>query len=408
MLHTKQSITPLEWMSRPETESVMRALNINDSVINALFVGGCVRDAILGKDVFDIDIACRLSPDRSSKLLRDAGIKVIPTGLEHGTITAVLNHKPFEITTLRRDIKTYGRKADVEFTEDWLDDAKRRDFTINTLLLDIHGNIYDPLDVGVEDLKSGKIRFVGDPEKRIQEDYLRILRYFRFYATHGRDDLRAEELKLCQRYADKILILSKERITSEFLKILSSNKAAHVLSLMHEYDVLSDYIDCDGFEILTNIIALQDRYQSFNIVSRLFLIMTQRTADNSFLQLSNKDKKFIAHLGLALEQLSNSELSIKTIKEISYQFSLELAFQSGLVFLSMNNLESYPSAIEDFFQDALVPVFPLKGKDLIELGVSKGPQMGELLNIVEKWWIDQGFEPDKKECLRYLEEQLNQ
>lgn len=406
MLYIKQTIAPAKWMVKQETLKVMETLNGKEGEINALFVGGCVRDTILGKEVFDIDVACKFSPEHSTKLLKEAGIKVIPTGIDHGTITAVCNHKPFEITTLRRDVKTFGRKAEVEFTEDWIDDARRRDFTINTILLDVQGRIYDPLGLGVEDLKQGRIRFVGDPEKRIQEDYLRILRFFRFYALLGEVDLEKSELELCQKYSEKILLLSKERITTEYLKIIASDKAGLVLALMQEYHVLSDLIKCNDFDALNSLVKLQDQYKQHNVLSRLYLVSFPtgpvEPADQIFLQLSGKENKTLNDLSRAFKELASKNLSLKSIKEISYRFSLDIAWQASLLLLSMSEEKILPKDIEHYFNEETVPVFPVRGKDLIKIGIEAGPQMGDLLEQTESWWVDKEFQPNKRECIDYL------
>src|ERR1700743_2625281 len=168
------------WMKAPETLAVMNALG------DARFVGGVVRNALLGKPVDDIDIATPLTPDEVTKRLQASKLKAVPTGIEHGTITAVSNGRPFEVTTLRRDVATDGRRAVVAFTTDWSEDAERRDFRLNALYLDMQGRLYDPVGQGGADARAGRVIFVGDAAPRIREDYLRILRFFRFHAWYGR------------------------------------------------------------------------------------------------------------------------------------------------------------------------------------------------------------------------------
>ena len=230
------TLPPPPWMQDDATQKVMHILNnaVGDSQDSpqALFVGGSVRNWLLKQSVEDIDIATKLVPKEVVEKLKAGNIKVIPTGIDHGTVTAVIEGKHFEITTLRHDVETDGRHAKVGFTQSWLEDAKRRDFTMNTLLADIEGNIYDPLGCGVEDAKAGHVVFVGDASVRIKEDYLRILRFFRFHAYYGRGDMDVAALEACRGAADNISTLSRERITQELLKILSVEDPTEILSVM--------------------------------------------------------------------------------------------------------------------------------------------------------------------------------
>src|SRR5438270_4782423 len=180
-----ESIGQRPWMTAPETAAVMDALEAAGGPSCARFVGGCVRNALMGRDVSDIDIATRLTPDQTTAALQAAGLKAVPTGVEHGTVTAVSGGKPFEITTLRRDVATDGRHALVAFTDDWGEDAARRDFTLNALYAQRDGTLFDPTGHGAADARAGRIVFVGEAEERVREDYLRILRFFRFFAWYG-------------------------------------------------------------------------------------------------------------------------------------------------------------------------------------------------------------------------------
>ena len=217
------------WMEKPSTQTVMNALQSDGR--DARFVGGCVRDSLIGRsEISNIDIATPIEPDGVIALLEQAGLRAIPTGLEHGTITAVFEGEVFEITTLRRDIDTDGRHAKIAFSDNWLTDAQRRDFTINAIYCDVKGALYDPLG-GSKDLKSGKVRFVGNAEKRISEDFLRILRFFRFYAHFGSNTPDAEAISACTKSADKLKTLSGDRIRSELIKWLAAHSP--IESLKH-------------------------------------------------------------------------------------------------------------------------------------------------------------------------------
>lgn len=212
-----RNIDPKSWMREAETQKIMHLLNPDG--LQTMFVGGCVRNTLLSQKVEDIDLATQLTPDKVTSLLEDASVKVIPTGLDHGTVTAVIDGKAFEITTLRQDVETDGRHAVIRFSESWEEDARRRDFTINALYMDMNGGVYDPLDQGLADIESQTFVFVGDAEQRIKEDYLRILRYFRFHALYGKGDMDTHALDACRKHAGRVEGLSRERITQEFLKI---------------------------------------------------------------------------------------------------------------------------------------------------------------------------------------------
>ena len=230
------------WVTAQETQDIMRALNTG-AVPGALFVGGCVRNLLLSRPVTDIDIATTHKPAESQALLEAAGIKVIPTGIDHGTVTAVIGQRSFEVTSLRRDVETDGRRAVVAFTTDWLEDAQRRDFTMNTLLMGSDGAVYDPLGRGLTDLEAGRVIFVGEAGARIAEDLLRILRFFRFHAYYGSGAPDTAALQACQNAAGSIAELSRERVTQEFFKILEAPGAGDVLALMLEHDVLRDMLE---------------------------------------------------------------------------------------------------------------------------------------------------------------------
>ncbi|MEE8534186.1 MAG: CCA tRNA nucleotidyltransferase, partial [Alphaproteobacteria bacterium] len=223
-------------MKAPATRAVVDALTADSAEVR--FVGGCVRDAVAGRKVTDVDIATPDPPETVTRLLEAAGIRVVPTGIAHGTVTAVIRHRHFEITTLRRDVETYGRRAKVAFTDDWTADAARRDFTINALFCDPDGTLYDPFG-GIDDLDAGRVRFVGDAVKRIKEDVLRLLRFFRFYAHYGRPPPDAEALAACRAMARALPGLSGERVSAELLRLLAAPDPAAVLALMIEAEVLA-------------------------------------------------------------------------------------------------------------------------------------------------------------------------
>jgi poly(A) polymerase len=223
------SLKEAEWLQWPETAKVFAALNAEGVETRA--VGGAVRDALLGLPVTEIDLATTAVPQKVMTLAREAGLKAIPTGIEHGTVTVIVDEMPFEVTTLRRDVETFGRHAKVAFTEDWEEDARRRDFTLNALYADREGIVFDPLGF-YADLMEGRVRFIGDAEARIKEDYLRILRFFRFNAYYGRGPLDADGLAASVKLREGLAQLSAERVAAEMRRLLVAPRAMRGLEAL--------------------------------------------------------------------------------------------------------------------------------------------------------------------------------
>lgn len=228
-------LSPQDWLDAPETKAVLAALTADGAEVR--FVGGCVRDAILRRPIKDVDIATHDPPQRVLALLDEAGITAIPTGIDHGTVTAVMGKEHFEITTLREDVESYGRHARVAYTSDWAADAARRDFTMNAMFADAQGRVYDPFN-GLADLGAGHIRFVGNPLRRIEEDVLRLLRYFRFQAHYGRPPMDREALSACRKMAPRLATLSGERVAGEILRLLLAPDPASVMVVMQAEKIL--------------------------------------------------------------------------------------------------------------------------------------------------------------------------
>lgn len=390
-------IVPQSWMKSDQARALMDVMNAGgDGAPQALFVGGCVRNALIGADVSDLDIATTHTPDQVQKLLGAAGIKNIPTGIDHGTITAVMDDQIFEITTLRKDIETDGRHAVVAYTKDWAEDAKRRDFTMNTLLADAHGNVYDPLGVGLEDLEARQVIFVGEPASRIQEDYLRILRFFRFHVFYGEGDLNAEGLRACAQFADKIKTLSKERITQEFFKILSADDPVSVLDIMIQNKVLPEILDEKiQLETLRYFIAFQNRYGLSAFSARLYVLvgmdLQKFNKMNRLLIVPKVFSKDAAALDLAL---SLPDLSDDHAVKVSvYKAGRSITAQTLMIELATDRVMNVfaPQALK-IIQEWDIPNFPLSGDDLINKeGFQPGPALGDELDKREEAWIKNGF-----------------
>ncbi len=391
-------------MKAASAVAVMHALNgTNAENPAALFVGGCVRNAVLGIPSGDIDIATIHKPDDVTARLSRAGIKSVPTGLSHGTVTAVIGGESYEITTLRRDVATDGRHAVVEFTCDWAEDTARRDFTINTLLADAEGHVYDLTGTGIKDLEAGRVVFVGDPARRIAEDYLRILRFFRFYAQYGKGAADAEALSACRDAADKISRLSRERVTQEFLKILMTSNVAQTCSLMFENNVLKaifptspDFLTLDNLEKIQTFHGLQDVFARIFVLvngDRNRVIEIQKT-----LLFSNAQKKMLGELIKAAD--GSGDGSPDALRKLVYRSGFSAGLQSALVDaarMGMTRLD----AVEQI-KSWTPPVFPLTGRDVRAAGVADGPRTGTLLADIENWWVDSGFKPDRAACLAKL------
>ncbi|TCS62676.1 CCA tRNA nucleotidyltransferase [Varunaivibrio sulfuroxidans] len=407
------------WMLWPETQSVMAALTARGD--EARFVGGCVRDSILKRPVNDIDIATPAPPETVIALLEAADIKAIPTGIDHGTITAVIGSTHFEVTTLRIDVATDGRRAQVAYTDDWTQDAARRDFTINAMSCTQDGDIFDPYG-GLEDLGLGRIRFVGDARQRITEDVLRLLRFFRFQAAYGRPPLDIEARNACRNLACRLPELSGERVRGELFRILTGPNPADTLIVMREETVL-DYILPEARNIArlrmtewlsTRAVRVEGLEPS--PVRRLAALIgkggtpTDGDPIADRLKFSNKER---AHLRLMLAppEAISPDLPVAARHRMLYRFGntnvRDLALLAWADELTLNAHLPRPRtdawiAIVEETATWRRPEFPLKGRDLLDLGIPPGPQMGNFLKNTEAWWQDADFVPDRSACLEHL------
>lgn len=404
-IHKAKQVTAQDWMKSPETVAIMKALAEGEQP-HALFVGGCVRNMLLGREVGDIDIATVWTPDQVIERLSMAGIKVVPTGIEHGTVTAVSKGSTYEITSLRKDIQTDGRRAVVKFTDNWLEDAQRRDFTINTLLADSEGNIYDPLGEGLHDLERGRVRFVGDPAVRIKEDYLRILRFFRFHANYGKGEPDSNALEACAAAAHKVKDLSRERVTQEFLKILSVDDPVDILKLMFQNKILCEISFKEYQEnLLRHLCNFQKRYGLRFIASRLLVLAgfepeNVRAIDQSLLlpKVFKKDIEAIYEVWKLPDLNADHHVRVAV-----YKYGRVPTAQALMIELAQDRVMNAdaPKAL-NIIQKWKIPDFPVSGHDLMKAGVKEGPELGKRLADIEEWWIAQDFSPDKKQCLERL------
>lgn len=410
-------LPPVDWFSAPETRAVTQALTADGTDIR--FVGGCVRDALRHKKASDIDIATPDHPEQVIQLLNRAGIQAIPTGLKHGTVTAVVDGKHFEITTLRIDLETDGRHADVAFTDNWLEDARRRDFTINALSADLEGQVFDPFS-GLWDIAHGVIRFIGSAHERVDEDYLRILRYFRFYGTMGRPPIDSEAIAACRAFATKLPELSGERVQSELMKILCVPDPADILIKMKGAQVLDKVLPEAGDPGLLRMVNwLETRAVIIEGVTpdpirHLAAVIQSSKPDleqlANRLKLSNRDRarlKQICDPPLQISPDMGELAENKALRKYGIERVLDLALLKwGEEMYARTNLPSERKrgwiALLERATRWTAPVFPLTGQDVMALGIEPGPQIGKLLARIEAWWESHNYAPPRQDCLNRL------
>jgi len=400
------------WITAASTRAVIAALEAKGGSGCARFVGGCVRDTLLGRDGpdLDIDIATPLGPAEVTAALTAAGLKAVPTGFEHGTVTAVAKGRPFEITTLRRDVETDGRRAVVAFTADWVEDAARRDFRLNALYADPNGRLHDPTGGGVDDARAGRIVFVGDPLTRIAEDYLRILRFFRFYAAYGRGEPDAAGLAACAELRDGLLGLSGERTAKELLKLLAAPDPRPALAAMQETGVLRVLLPgVDSLERLNGLVEIEGDVA--DPVLRLAALLPddpeRALAGMARLRLANATRdRLLAACSDATAVAAN--MSAQAARAASYRLGgAVFADRIQLAWAGAPGLESAAWAtLLTLAETWTPPRFPLNGGDIKALGVAEGPAVGELHRALESWWIAQDFEPDREAMLSELRARL--
>ncbi len=386
-------------MDTPEVRTLFDALGRAD--VAARFVGGCVRDAVLKRpmDRVDIDLAVDKPPETVMRVLEAAGLKVVPTGLKHGTVTAIIKGSRFELTTLRRDVETDGRRAVVAFTDDWLEDANRRDFTFNALYADRDGTLYDPFD-GQSDLAAGRVRFIGEGDTRIAEDRLRVLRFFRFYAWYGRPPLDGPGFDACRRNAGALGSLSGERVAKELLRLLEAPAPADALQAMAEAGALDHWLpEYAGVARLNALIAREDAADALRRLAAILPSDADATAIGKRLKLSTQQ-------ALRLEVM----LASTPVVDLA---GGPKAWRAGIYGLG-NNLyaDRLLLAVEapGDWRAALAlarswtpPELPVSGGDALTLGLKPGPRVGALIEAVERWWIDGDFAADRAACLAELE-----
>jgi len=384
-------IAPPAFLAAPAVGLVLEALP------EARAVGGCVRDAIAGRPVADIDLATPRRPEGVIRALEERGVKVVPTGLDHGTVTAVVDGRPIEITTLRRDVSTDGRRATVAFTEDWREDASRRDFTFNAMYLDPCGHVWDWFG-GREDLARGAVRFIGEPAVRLAEDHLRGLRFFRFHARYGRGEPDPKAMAAIAAAVPNLSALSAERVWSELKRILSAPDPTEAVRLMQSTGVLPAVLpEASDPDRLGRLVALGAPPDPILRLAAL-APAAEVSAVAERLRLSNAEAECLAALlgpppppGTATLRAALATLGAETL--------------SGRAWLAeAARLPGDWPGLRAFAANTSRPVFPLRGADVLALGIPPGPKVGALLAEVERRWRAAGCPQDEAMIRQWLAE----
>ena len=366
--------------------------------IAARFVGGCVRNSVLRRAIDDIDVAVDKPPETVMRVLAADGLKCVPTGLKHGTVTAIVAGSRFELTTLRRDVETDGRRAVVAFTDDWLEDAGRRDFTFNALYADRDGTIYDPFD-GRRDLDAGSVRFIGEADTRIAEDRLRVLRFFRFFAWYGRPPLDGPSFDACRRSAGGLGSLSGERVAKELLRLLEAPAPADALAAMAEAGALDHWLpEYAGVTRLTTLIGREDKPDSLRRLAAILAAATDATALGKRLKLSTQQALRLDVM-LAREPAVDIAGGPKAWRAGIYHLGSGL--YADRLLLAVEVPGDWGAALT-LARSWTPPELPASGADALALGITTGPRVGALIAAVERWWIDGDFQADRAACLAEL------
>lgn len=402
---TRGKVSVQSWMQSSETLRVMNAL-YDEKIGEARFVGGCVRDALANRKVVDIDIATPLPPEVVIEKLAAAKIGYAPTGLKHGTVTAIVDGKPYEITTLRIDVMTFGRHAEVKYTDDWKTDAARRDFTFNAMSATPDGDVYDYFG-GIEDLREGRVRFVGEPVRRITEDVLRILRYFRFLAHFGRGVPDADALRACRDMASEITKLSAERIRQEILKLLEADNSPQVWALMLQAGIVTYFLsEATDVKALEHLIVLEKSYDEPPFPLRRMAALlnvtregVERIADG--LRLSNLQREHLRELALPAADVT-LDLDPQGVRRAVYRRGNDMVRSLLLLAAARNNTMHNLPMLYSEATTFTPPQFPVTGGDVIDCGWQSGPDVGYVLGALEDWWISKDFQPGRIDCLKML------
>ncbi len=387
-----------DWLTRADTAAVMAALSAAGGKDAARFVGGCIRNTRTGHPVADIDIATRLTPDEVIAALKAAGLKSVATGVEHGTVTAIAKGRPFEITTLRRDVETDGRRAVVAFTHDWNEDAQRRDFRLNAVYADLAGTLFDPTGEGIADARAGRIVFVGDARMRVREDYLRILRFFRFFAWYGAGAPDAAAVEACTALKGGLAGLAAERVSKELLKLLAAPDPRAAVAVMRRTGVLAAILPgADDLSVFEAMVAIAPD----PLLRLAALAPGDAAAMAAALRLSNAERDRL----IAVSAQEIAPMDARAARRALYAVGAQaFADRARLAWAAGRGGEADWTPLLNLAEGWSRPVLPVTGADASAAGIAPGPAMGAALRGVEAWWIEEDFAPDRAAALEKLRE----
>lgn len=392
-----------EWLRRPQTQAVFKAIEAGGFAARA--VGGAVRNALLGLPVADVDIATSAPPKEVVRLVELAGLKAIGTGLKHGTVTVISGHAPYEVTTLREDVQTFGRHAHVAFTADWSADARRRDFTINALYCEADGTIHDPLG-GYPDIPARRVRFIGDASARIEEDYLRILRFFRMSAIYAAGPLDAEGLLACTQRRIGLERLSRERVRQELLRLLAAPRAVEVVETMQDYGLLTAVLPmAPRTPIMRRLAEIEATLaEPADPILRLAALAVEIVEDAEKLlhrlRLSTAEYQTLAAAAQSPPAV-HAGMDERAAKEWIYRLGPDRVRNRVLLDWARRSIPAQNAAARSLYtlpERWSAPRLPLGGADIMAAGVPAGPHVGQILRDIEEWWIAAGF-PDGRKAI---------
>lgn len=406
------------WFNAPDLKKAMALLNAEGG--EGRIAGGAVRNSLMGLAIADVDLATTLKPEEVIERAKAAGIKAVPTGIEHGTVTLVIDRRPFEVTTLRRDVTTDGRRAEVTFTDDWQEDASRRDLTINGLYADAKGEVIDLVD-GLADIETRTVRFIGDAETRIREDYLRILRYFRFFAFYGSGRPDAVALRAMAREKDGLKKLSAERVWSELKKLLSADDPGRALLWMRTAGILTMILpetEKWGIDEVPGLISAERAFgwmpdPLLRLASMVPPDGERLAAMAERLRLSKQEAAFLSEW--AASPKIPEKIAATAFRRMLYRSGkggviVRLKLQLAIVRAKAEGDTALMPEVARFsalLREATAwvkPVFPLSGADVLAKGVSPGPRVGELLATLEEEWLAGDFNAEKPALLARLDD----
>jgi len=394
-----KSLAEAAWLTQGPLARLLAVLDCHGEEARA--VGGAVRNALIAQPIAEIDVATTAPPDEVEKRVQAAGFKPVPTGKEHGTITVVIDKHPFEVTTLRQDVETYGRHAKVRFGRDWRADAERRDFTINALSASRDGTVYDYVG-GLADLDARRVRFIGDPRQRIAEDYLRILRFFRFHAAYGHGHPDPEGLSACIGGRDGLDQISRERVRMELMKLLLAPHAAPTLTAMTDCGLLVRFLGGVPYlasfgnmvKVEAAIGAIADPVRRLGALG----VMVAEDAERLWqkLRLTNHEHERLMSLAEGWRRIS-PRFGEQAWRALLYRLGPEQFTDHALVGWTRSEASAHDAdwrALATLPQRWSAPAFPLKAADFIARGIGKGPALGAALAAAERAWIAAGFPSD--------------